>query len=237
MKGFKDHCFALLPSSILSALPSPAGCIQIIFLLSTSIVFLLAILPTAEERKLLLSYGPRRTTCAQQQAQQRGEITKPSSNGSTTKQHDQSLVGRSESSNQIRSTLSRALQQATALGQVPHSWFFTYYAFYALCATFWTAQYLQDGKDDNVLKIIAERQVETVPTSSTATGAQLVLVWGMMLLQAIRRLYECFVVMKPSKSTMWFLHWIMGLGFYFGISMAVWVEASGEYYQMASQNE
>lgn len=237
MKDLRDHHPALCLSSILSALPSPASCIQIVFFLSTIIVLLIAILPAAEERKLLLSYGPRRTT------QQRGENTKSSctdhghGNGGATEQHDQSLVECSQKSNLIRRTLSRSIQQATALGQVPHSWFFTYYAFYTLCVAFWTAQYLHNGKDDNVLRLIAQRQVETAPTSPAATETQLALVWGMMLLQAIRRLYECFGVMKPSKSTMWILHWVMGLGFYFGISMAVWVEAPSEYYPMASQNK
>ncbi|PSR93960.1 hypothetical protein BD289DRAFT_459545 [Coniella lustricola] len=168
---------------------SPARCIQAVFILSSCIVLAMAVLPTAE-RKLLLSYGPRRS---QDEIE---EITKSSN------------------------------ETATALGQVPHSWFFTYYAFYSLCAAFWTTQYFQERNRSNLLRAMAQTQLEMAPASSTTTGTQLALVWVMMMLQAVRRLYECFVVMKPSKSTMWFLHWVMGLGFYFGISMAIWVESS-----------
>ncbi|KAI9817607.1 MAG: hypothetical protein M1832_004611 [Thelocarpon impressellum] len=53
---------------------------------------------------------------------------------------------------------------------------------------------------------------------------QIALSWGLMTLQGGRRLYECIALGKPSQSTMWFVHWLLGIAFYGAMSMAVWVE-------------
>ena len=52
------------------------------------------------------------------------------------------------------------------------------------------------------------------------------LVWALMLIQGIRRLFECVVFAKRSSSQMWVGHWILGLVFYACMSVAVWVEGS-----------
>ncbi|KAK3997234.1 hypothetical protein QBC44DRAFT_315520 [Cladorrhinum sp. PSN332] len=49
----------------------------------------------------------------------------------------------------------------------------------------------------------------------------------MMFLQGSRRVYEHSTIIKPSKSTMWVVHWLLGLFFYLFINVSVWVEGSG----------
>jgi 3-oxo-5-alpha-steroid 4-dehydrogenase 3 len=56
---------------------------------------------------------------------------------------------------------------------------------------------------------------------------QLVVLWLVMLIQGSRRLYEAFAYAKPSRSTMWIGHWLMGLGFYLFINIAIWIEGVG----------
>lgn len=50
----------------------------------------------------------------------------------------------------------------------------------------------------------------------------------MMFLQGSRRLYEDSLVHGKSKSTMWIVHWVLGLSYYLFTSVAVWVEGSGK---------
>jgi 3-oxo-5-alpha-steroid 4-dehydrogenase 3 len=57
----------------------------------------------------------------------------------------------------------------------------------------------------------------------------------MMAAQGGRRLYECFRVMKPGKTPMWFVHWGLGLAFYAVMSVSVWVEGSGEFFLAGPQ--
>lgn len=188
-----------LTSSLLSL--SPAQWVQTLFILTSCSVLAITVAPAAE-RKLLLNYGARR-----------------SHDGPTTK--DKTTVAKDEPED----SLFQAVTKLTSLGQVPHSWFFTYYVFYILCAEAWAVQYFMDGP--YLLGLLASRQVETTPNAPTVTGSQIIILWTMMFVQAARRLYECFVVMKPSKSTMWFVHWVLGLGYYFGVSVAIWIEGSG----------
>ena len=56
---------------------------------------------------------------------------------------------------------------------------------------------------------------------------QLVVLWLVMLIQGSRRLYEAFAYAKSSRSTMWIGHWLMGLGFYLFINIAIWIEGVG----------
>lgn len=52
------------------------------------------------------------------------------------------------------------------------------------------------------------------------------MVWIVVLAQGTRRLYECHAFSRPSKSTMWVGHWIMGMAFYVGLSVAIWIEGT-----------
>lgn len=121
-----------------------------------------------------------------------------------------------------RGRLLSFIDTITSWTQVPHSWFGAFYVVSLACSVFWLVQYLGDGA---VLRFIASRQAAARQPS--ATSGQVVLGWFMMALQGGRRVFEHLTIMKPSKSTMWVVHWLLGLLFYLSISVSVWVEGSG----------
>lgn len=177
---------------------SPARWCQICFTLATCAVLGVAVAPPAE-RKLLVSYGARGHDSAATSADK--EPTRCEDDG--------------------------AVRKLTSLGQVPHSWFGTFYLVYIQCALFWAIQYITRGF---VLQSIANQQVES-GSSISVNGNQVVIAWCLMLFQAARRLYESWAFAKPSKSTMWIVHWLLGQFFYFGISVAIWIDGSGMLFQ------
>lgn len=58
---------------------------------------------------------------------------------------------------------------------------------------------------------------------------QVVVTWLLMFAQGSRRLYECLAISSPSTSKMWFGHWALGLLFYIGTGLAVWIEGAGKW--------
>lgn len=140
----------------------------------------------------------------------------PDTVGTANKQQDRNL-------DNGHNILYKAVKLLTSIGQVPHALFFTFYATYLASATFWAVQYFRGGA---LLHDLALRQVTSTSPSSLASG-QVTFAWFLMILQTTRRLWECNFVMKPSKSTMWFVHWVLGLAYYCGVSVAVWIEGAG----------
>lgn len=175
---------------------SPAHLCQAAFALASCAVLAVAVTPS-RERKLLVNYGAR------------SHAEPTADTAAAARQKDDDI-------------LLRSVRTITSVGQVPHMWFFTFYATYILCAVFWAGQYLLNG---SILCAIASRQVQLGP--SQATNGHVAVAWCLMLLQAARRLYESWAFAKPSKSTMWIVHWLLGQLFYVGISVAIWVEGSG----------
>ncbi|KAL7626281.1 hypothetical protein AAE478_003051 [Parahypoxylon ruwenzoriense] len=110
---------------------------------------------------------------------------------------------------------------ATSVGKVPHSWFIHFYILSLSCSTFWAVQFLRHGA---VLDFIIRKQTANEPTSMTTN--QVVLVWLLMSLQGARRLYEYVVLVRPSSSKMWIIHWLLGNAFYFCTSISIWIEGS-----------
>lgn len=47
------------------------------------------------------------------------------------------------------------------------------------------------------------------------------------MIQGSRRLYECVYISKPGTSKMWIGHYLLGIGYYVVMSVAVWVEGTG----------
>lgn len=121
-----------------------------------------------------------------------------------------------------RGRLVSLIATLTSWAQVPHSWFGAFYLMSVALSVFWLAQYLYNGA---VLRLIASRQVAVGAPS--ATLGQVELGWLMLFLQGVRRAFEHATVFKPSKSTMWVVHWLLGLFFYLFISVSIWVEGSG----------
>lgn len=110
----------------------------------------------------------------------------------------------------------------TSWTQVPHAWFSAFYVVSLACSVFWLAQYLGNGA---ILSYIVSSQASGPEPS--ATLGQAAFGWLMMFLQGARRVFEHATIVKTSKSTMWVVHWLLGLLFYLSISVAVWVEGSG----------
>ncbi|KAL2145998.1 hypothetical protein VTI28DRAFT_5655 [Corynascus sepedonium] len=120
-----------------------------------------------------------------------------------------------------RGWLLSFIDTITSWSQVPHSWFGTFYVVSVTCSLFWLVQYLVDGA---VLRCVAEAQAGA--NGLSATLGQVTLGWFMMFLQGARRTLEHWTIMKQSRSTIWVVHWLLGLLFYLAISVSVWVEGS-----------
>ncbi|KFG86174.1 putative 3-oxo-5-alpha-steroid 4-dehydrogenase [Metarhizium anisopliae] len=121
------------------------------------------------------------------------------------------------------SKLASMLGKLTAMGQLPHSYFWHFYLLSTCLSAFWAWQYLTHG---SVVSFIAERQVSLSGEPSVELD-RVLLAWLMMAAQGGRRLFECFWVVKPGRTPMWWVHWALGLGFYGLMGISVWVEGSG----------
>ncbi|KAL1882018.1 hypothetical protein VTK73DRAFT_3000 [Phialemonium thermophilum] len=172
----------------------PASLCQLYFILASCGVLAVAAAP-ATARPLLLNYGARKSGA--QDADN----------------------GREESPDRRPGPFVRLVATVTSWGQIPHSWFITFYVSYIASSLFWLLQYLTRG---SVLQTIATRQAESAEPSMS--GGQVALVWTAMLVQACRRLYEHLAVFNPSTSKMWVVHWLLGESFYLCTSVAVWVD-------------
>ena len=84
---------------------------------------------------------------------------------------------------------------------MPHNYFTHFYIISVACSLFW-GWWLQIW----------------------SANGQLQIVWGLMLLQGVRRMLESNAYTSTSKSRMWFAHWLLGLGFYLTINVAIWIE-------------
>lgn len=103
--------------------------------------------------------------------------------------------------------------------RVPHNWFTHFYVLSVTSSLFWAYQILYH---ERFFAVIA--RLSDVSSASSMSVEQVFLVWSLMLIQGIRRLYECLTLTRSSNSEMWFLHWLLGLAFYAAMGVAVWVE-------------
>ncbi|OHF02672.1 3-oxo-5-alpha-steroid 4-dehydrogenase [Colletotrichum orchidophilum] len=175
---------------------TPAQWCQVFFGLSTAAVLAIQVVPKTTQR-LLLDYGAR-------------------SPANTTGDKTKEAAGPKE-----LDLFTKAAKAVTSFGQIPHSWFMHFYVASVAGSTFWAWQYLQSG---SAMTFIAARQAASGGPSMSIE--QTGLVWTLMALQGTRRLYECLFVMRPGSSKMWFVHWLLGLGFYLCMSVSVWVDGS-----------
>jgi len=104
---------------------------------------------------------------------------------------------------------------------VPHRWFIHFYTLSAILSAFWAYQIWHQGF---LFRFVATN-TSIGPSDSMSTDMT-ALVWALMLIQGVRRLFECIAFAKRSSSKMWIGHWILGLAFYACMSVAVWVEGS-----------
>ena len=184
----------------------PAQWCQAFFLLAAAGVLAVAATPP-EARSLLMDYGARNA------------FPQNSSHG---KQHQAREQPPPTPQGQDQNQLLSLVAAGTAWTQVPHSWFMAFYVTSLACSLFWAVQYVTEG---TVLQSLVARQAAA--SGESATLPQVAVAWAMMLLQATRRVYEHLTIIRPSSSTMWAVHWLLGLCFYLFINVAVWIEGAG----------
>lgn len=103
---------------------------------------------------------------------------------------------------------------------MPHPWFGHFYIVSILASAFWLIQFLSNG---DLLLEICRAQTAHAPSMQMT---QIILVWALLLCQGLRRCWECYAVLRPSASQMWFGHYILGVAFYLMTSLAVWIEGA-----------
>ncbi|KAJ5436320.1 hypothetical protein N7445_007205 [Penicillium cf. griseofulvum] len=121
------------------------------------------------------------------------------------------------------STESKGFLDYLATWQVPHSYFTHFYVASVLSSVFWVVQILSRGV---IFQAITSRVSEEHQQRSMSL-TQLVICCALLAIQGSRRLWESFIFSKPSSSQMWFMHWLLGLGFYLAAGVAIWIEGSG----------
>lgn len=201
----------------------PSQWCQAFFLATAGAVVLLQAFPQSL-RSILMDYGPRGTD--QTSSNSRGG-SRAGSRGSS----------RTAAPPPPPSGLKKLLRAVTSIGQVPHAWFWHFYFLSIMCSTFWIWQYLSKGR---VMGALAEWQrAATAATAGSEAEEEEVVkkdlgrflaAWLMMAMQGTRRLHESLFVMRTGTgSSMWFVHWAMGLAFYAVMSISVWIEGSGTF--------
>ncbi|KAM3515578.1 hypothetical protein MY11210_000756 [Beauveria gryllotalpidicola] len=189
----------------------PSQWCQVFFLGAAGGLVVMQALP-ASLRGLLMDYGARSTgKAAEEAAQQHQKQTPPSG-------------------------LKRLVGAVRSASQVPHAWFWHFYLLSVAGSAFWAWQFWNRG---GVLRALAERQQRAAdgPGGEVEEAKAMVKMerelgrvfaaWVMMALQGTRRLYESVFVMKMgSSSSMWVVHWAVGLSFYAVMSISVWIEGS-----------
>ncbi|KAI9844196.1 MAG: hypothetical protein M1838_002299, partial [Thelocarpon superellum] len=101
-------------------------------------------------------------------------------------------------------------------------WFIHFYIVSVSLSLFWALQYIYLGR--TLQGIYGMRHGRRADAGPGMDLHQVVLTWLLMTFQGARRLSECIAFGRPSQSKMWVVHWLLGIGFYIAMSMAVWVE-------------
>lgn len=189
---------------------SPKQLCQSFFFIAASIVLFINSIPPFRLR--FISYGSRTSEPAADNAKR--------SKAPSVKEGEDALESKSATN-----PLSKLLDYAASL-QVPHSWFTHFYVLSVLSSIFWAFQIYSRGR---FVEILASQQVAHDGGKQTIlTVNQMFLAWLFMAIQGTRRLYESIAFGKPSKSKMWFVHWILGLIYYTTMGISIWIEGSSE---------
>ncbi|EPE36183.1 hypothetical protein GLAREA_05521 [Glarea lozoyensis ATCC 20868] len=118
---------------------------------------------------------------------------------------------------------SKIIGDFVASVQVPHSWFTYFYVFSVASSAFWGYQIFERGAAFQFLAAHSSKDV-----SKAMSAEQALLLWFLMALQGLRRLYESIVFTKPSQAKMWIGLWVIGIAYYLFTGIGVWIEGIGE---------
>ncbi|KAK3953543.1 hypothetical protein QBC32DRAFT_369310 [Pseudoneurospora amorphoporcata] len=228
----------VLDNTALAAIQNvtPSQWCQAYYLFAAGAVVAVAAMPR-EVRRLLVDYGARKSKPTEV-SQSSHSQSRSESEGKG--KHDNDTSGEAKAKGKVDRNgggnwLLSLINTLTSYGQVPHSWFITFYVASVACSLLWLWQFAVDG---GLLRVVASSQFTQAQASpaeggggaasdSSVTAGQVGLAWTMMFLQGSRRLYEDSLVHGKSKSTMWIVHWVLGLSYYLVTGVAVWVEGSG----------
>jgi 3-oxo-5-alpha-steroid 4-dehydrogenase 3 / polyprenol reductase len=159
-----------------------------------------------------------------------GLTSAPTAQDSKTPPRDAKATPRDKAPANGGNPVSRLLDRVASV-QVPHNWFTHFYLVSVASSVFWAAQILLQGRVlDMVLAWQQDASIEKTdgPSRRGMTLDQITVVWALMAMQGVRRLYESTVLIKPSHSKMFFLHWVLGVGFYAAMGIVIWVEGIRE---------
>ncbi|RMX72019.1 hypothetical protein D0869_15042 [Hortaea werneckii] len=194
-----------------------ATSIRLTYTIASILVLTVYLLPSLRSR--FLAYGPRTASPSS---------SSPPSSGTTSAEREKAAAARA---NQNPSPVTSLLDRL-AEWKVPHSWFTSFYAVSIFWSLFWAVQFACKGW---VLRVLVDWQLHHHAHQDewqsrmvySMTLRQVFLAWGMVFVQGCRRFWECLALpQSPSKSQMWIGHWVLGIGFYTGLSVAVWVEGA-----------
>ena len=153
-------------------------------------------------RSRYVTYGSRATPVDNPGTKEHGVVT----DRNVSKEPASSLVG--------------SFLDHLATYQVPHTYFTHFYIASVLASLFWASQLLSRGPAIRT----ASSYASSGRPGRSMTVEQVYLAWTLMAAQGTRRLYESITLAKPTSSTMWFVHWCLGIGFYLAMGIAVWIE-------------
>jgi 3-oxo-5-alpha-steroid 4-dehydrogenase 3 / polyprenol reductase len=102
--------------------------------------------------------------------------------------------------------------------KVPHARFSDFYLFLFICTTFWAYQLHDSGS--YVRSMQSGFNLNVCPVQST----RIAICFLALTIQSLRRYYECITLSKQSNASMWIGHYLIGLAFYFFITIAIWLE-------------
>lgn len=103
---------------------------------------------------------------------------------------------------------------------MPHSWFSSFYALSTCLSIFWLIVLLGFRTYPTTLEHLIRPDRPSTPFSRQLLASVL------FLIQGCRRLAETLVLRSSSSSKIWIGHWLLGIGFYCGMSIAIWIEGT-----------
>lgn len=128
----------------------------------------------------------------------------------------------SSAGHSAKGLISRLLDEVGNV-QAPHGYFGHFYVLSVLSSVFWGFQIISQGSTMKSVASMADKGSH----STSMSMDRIILLWSFLLLQGMRRLMESIFVFKTSASKMWFVHYLLGMGFYLVAGIAVWIEGGG----------
>ncbi|KAK2767463.1 hypothetical protein FQN54_003619 [Arachnomyces sp. PD_36] len=178
------------------------------------IIFLKAVAPLRER---FVSYGPRAASSKPEQEPE-PDSTEPEI---TTKTHETKPARLTSNTELQTPTLIDRSLDYLASWKVPHSYFTQFYVVSLISSIFWATQIIWKGPAFRIVSALYD--ADSAQGSSMSVN-QVLVCSALMAIQGARRLYECVTLSKPSQSTMWIAHYILGILYYLAMTVAVWIE-------------